>query len=125
MISIIPFIMMVLFTQYMLPNTFLKMTAWFFFACLLAIMMVYTALNPWNGVQSTWQSWAYGLVSVLAVLMSFWGRKIEKAIWKGKMDYIYEQAEQKIGEESQTAELARRRREAETIGLLPPNSRRK
>ena len=89
LISIIPFALMFVFTQYMLVNTFLKKVAWMFFAVYLLGMTVYTSISidMTKGVTSmTVYTWVYGLASVLALLMVFFNDWIDKHIWSGKMD---------------------------------------
>lgn len=91
MISIIPFILMFLFTQYMLRNSFFKKLAWFFFAAMLLALSLYSAYQ-----QKNLYGWIYGIVSVLAIVMLFAHKWIDRAIWHGNMDFALTAADKRL-----------------------------
>lgn len=93
-LSVIPFAIMVLFTQYMLTNRFLKEIAWLFFAVLMVALMIYTQIETRQG--PSWLGWLYGLTSVAAVFMLFFGKKLDKYIWRGKLEALEEGVDKKI-----------------------------
>jgi len=105
MISVVPFVIMVVFTRYFLTNTFLKKVAWLFFAVMMVVFMIYTSItntvgviaNKGAGFNGLWMSWIYGAVSVLAIVMLFFNKAIDKAIWHGKLETVLKGHEEKMG----------------------------
>ncbi|MCX6748411.1 MAG: hypothetical protein NT076_02300 [Candidatus Pacearchaeota archaeon] len=97
LISVIPFIIIFLFAQHMLTNTFLKKVVWMFFAVFLLALTVYTSI-PGKGqtAKEMWMSWVYGIVSILALLMVFFNGWIDKHIWSGQMETNMTAAERRM-----------------------------
>ena len=84
-ISIIPFILMWLFTTTMITNSFFRKIAWMFYAIALLALSVVSGIDA-TGVSGNIYSWSYGLASTLALAMVFFSSWIEANIWKGKME---------------------------------------
>lgn len=110
MISIIPFILMFLFTQYMLKNSFFKKIAWFFFAAMLLILSIYSAYQ-----EKSVYGWTYGIVSILALIMLFAHKWIDAKIWHGEMDFALTQADKRLQQRMVLDQM--KEREAAAAGI--------
>jgi hypothetical protein len=118
-ISVLPFILMFLFVHNMIENHFLRSIAWMFFAVGLLGMTVYTSL-----LQSTDPSqygnplfsWIYGIASILALIMVFINERIDKAIWKGKLEGGVEQAERRLDKRLALDKLKEKEADAQGLG---------
>lgn len=119
-ISIIPFILMWLFTTNMITNTFLRKVAWMFFAAWLVAMSVYTYLGALSQNQPTWASYVYGATSLLALVMVFFEDWFEQHIFKGKLESGIEDAERRM--QSRLALDRLKLKEAKAEGLPAPGT---
>jgi hypothetical protein len=117
-ISVLPFILMFLFVDNMIQNTFLRNIAWMFFALALLTMTVYTAVlqnsDP-SQYGSPWYSYIYGIASVLALVMVFINQKVHESLFKGKLEGGVESAEQRMDKRLALDKL--KEREAGAQGL--------
>jgi hypothetical protein len=80
-LSIIPFIVIFLFTQYSIQNRFLKQITWMFFAFTLLYLSISSSFKV-----NTIGAWVYGAASCLALLMVFMSNKISQMLWEGKQE---------------------------------------
>jgi len=119
LLTIIPFVLLFLFTRNMLTNTFLRKIVWMIFTVILLGLVVVTSTNIYvkEGVSSisTGYTWFYGLVSILALIMVFWGEWIEKTIWKGEIGGKIEEWEKNL-QKRLAVDTSKEREYEETIG---------
>lgn len=103
LISIIPFALLVIFTEKMLRNAFVRQVVWMFFSLTLIGMTVYTTVLQYNGTPGTpgmqgsvWFSIVYGFMSILALCMLYFNTKIRRLLFAGKLESGYERAQSRI-----------------------------
>ena len=92
MVSVIPFVLMFLFTRWMITNSFGKKIAWLFFAIVMVALSVGAVVKNAGDVFV----WAYGIASILSVAMVFFNSWIDKALCKGEVEAKYTAAERRM-----------------------------
>jgi hypothetical protein len=95
-ISIIPFALMVVFTEKILTNVFVRQVVWMFFAITLLGMTVYTGILQYSDPDK-YGSWyfsaVYALMSILALSMVYFNATIRRRLWHGRLEGLEERAE--------------------------------